>query len=110
MPSRQVDEITIRGIGSGCKAASANYGKGLPRKNGVPTLTLSAPPKFSTKVNLLASNSSGVASTGMLFVGLRENTIRFLGGTLLVTPLIQLGTAVPATGLQMPITVPGPPC
>jgi hypothetical protein len=105
-----LDEITIRGLGATCKAATSNYGKGLTGRSGVPTLTASAVPKFGAKINLLASNSSGSASNGMLLVGLREDTISFLGGTLLVTPLVLTPVAVPATGLQIPLTVPGPPC
>jgi len=105
-----LDEITIRGLGATCKAGSSFYGRGLAGSNGVPTLTVSGPPKYGASVSLVLSNSAGQATPGLLLAGLRESTIPFLGGVLLATPLLQLGVAIPATGLQIPFTAPGPLC
>ena len=105
-----LDEITIIGPGTTCTASSSSYGTGLAGKNGIPTLTVSAPPKFLSNINVLASNSSGVAASGLILLGVRQSTVSFLGGTLLVDPLMQVGVPVPAAGVILPVTVPGPPC
>lgn len=105
-----LDEITIIGVGSTCRASSSNYGPGLAGTRGVPTLAVSAPPKFLSKINVMVANSSGAATTGLLIAGLKQTTIPFLGGILLVDPLVQAGLPVPAAGLVFPITIPGPPC
>lgn len=105
-----LDEITIRGLGSTCKAGSSFYGRGLAGSNGVPTLTVSAPPKYGTTVSLVLSNSVGQATPGLLLAGLRESTFPFLGGSLLADPLLQVRVVLPAAGLQIPFQAPGSSC
>ncbi len=90
----------------GCCAQTSNYGTGLAGQNGIPTLTTSAEPKFKTMINVMASNSSGMATAGMLLIGQQRSSIPFLGGTLLVNPILQAGVAMPVGGFVLPITIP----
>ena len=90
----------------GCCAQTSNYGTGLAGQNGIPTLTTSAEPKFKTMINVMASNSSGTATPGLLLIGQQRSSIPFLGGTLLVNSFFQAGVAMPVGGLVLPITIP----
>ncbi len=89
-----------------CPAGSNNYGTGLTGKNGVPTLTASAPPVIGKSINLLASNSSGAPTSGLLVVGLKSVSIPFLGGRLLADPVVLNNVPVPIGGLVLPVTIP----
>lgn len=93
-------------IVAACSARSRNYGAGLAGTNGVPTITVSALPKFGATVNLVAANSSGSAAQGLVLLGVMPASIGFLGGEVLVTPLVQTYLTVPAGGLVLPFTVP----
>lgn len=105
-----LDEIAINGIPLSCIGAATNYGVGLAGKNGVPTLATSAPPVFLKTINLLASNSSGAASTGMFVVGLQATALPFLDGWLLTNPLLLVSAPLPSAGLVFPIKIPGGIC
>ena len=73
-----LDEITINGIGSpSCVPFATNYGTGLAGQNGIPTLTVSAPPKFGANINVMASNSSGSSTQGLVVVGTSSASIPF---------------------------------
>jgi hypothetical protein len=107
--------VTINGLAytriSGCEASSSNYGTGLTGKSGVPTLSASAAPKISVTINLLASNSSGSTTQGLLLVGFSPLSIPFLGGQLLVAPPYALvNLVVPNGGVTLPVTVPNAAC
>ena len=90
----------------GCCASQGNYGTGLAGKSGIPTLTTSALPLMGTSFNLMASNSSGVATTGLILVGQQNLSLGFLGGTLLVTPVLQSSVPLGPLGVSIPIQVP----
>lgn len=106
--------VTIGGVGftriSSCEASATNYGTGLAGKNGIPTLTASAAPKFGTKITVTGSNSSGATATGLVLLGVSPFSLDFLGGKLLVAPLVQTYLSMPAGGLVLPFTVPSGPC
>ena len=106
--------VTINGLAftriSGCEASASKYGIGLAGKNGVPTLTASAAPKFGASITVTASNSSGVLTSGLVLLGVDSMSLQFLGGKLLVAPLVQTYLPVPASGLVLPFTVPSGPC
>ena len=91
---------------AGCCAYSANYGSGLAGTNGVPTLTASAAPVFGTPIDILASNSSGLASQGILFLGLDQIAVPVLGGELLTLPLATITIPIPASGVIIPANLP----
>ena len=85
-----------------CCGASGRYGKGLAGTGAVvPTLTTSAPPVFSAKINVVGTNSSGAATSALLIVGNTRLNVPFLGGTLLVNPILQVG---------LPCRPPASPC
>ncbi|MBL8857505.1 MAG: hypothetical protein JNL28_03240 [Planctomycetes bacterium] len=48
-----------------------NYGEGTPGTNGVPVLTLGAVPRLGTAVPIFFGNSSGVATSAIVFVSQR---------------------------------------
>ena len=87
-------------------ASAPNYGKGSAGARGIPTLTASAAPVFRSNINLLVSNSSGAASSAMVLVGSQRASISFLGGSLLVNPILQVGVPMPGGGLVLPVTLP----
>ncbi len=55
---------------------------------------------------MMASNSSGMATAGLLLIGQQRSSIPFLGGTLLVNPILQTGVPMSVGGLVLPITIP----
>ena len=90
----------------GCCGKSINYGTGVAGQLGIPTLTTDARPVFGATINVMASNSSGAATAGLLLVGQQPSSIGFLGGTMLVNPVFLAYLAVPGNGLVLPYTVP----
>jgi hypothetical protein len=106
--------VTINGLAftriSGCEASASKYGIGLAGKNGIPTLTASAAPKFGTRITVTASNSSGALTPGLVLLGVNSMSMQFLGGNLLVVPLVQTYLSVPAGGLVLSFTVPSGTC
>ncbi len=89
-----------------CCAQSSNYGAGLAGTNGIPALTLDARPVYLTTVNLLASNSSGVATSGLVIVSQTPAAAPFPGGTMLTSPVLLLYMPMPAAGIRIPIPIP----
>ena len=64
-----------------------NYGDGLDGRFGTPSLTLDALPRRNTTIGLHIGNSSGLYSSGVLFLGFASASLpTSLGGTLLVAP------------------------
>src|SRR5262249_36830360 len=68
-------------------ATWVNYGAGYPGTNGIPPLTSQQFPSFGASVTIVAGNSYGAPTFGLLFVGVQRASIptRF-GGDLLVAP------------------------
>ena len=93
-----------------CAARTVNYGAGLAGTSGVPTLTTSAPPVFGTSIDLLGSNSSGAAASGLVITGLQPISVPFLGGTLLAGLTMLTPLTVPAAGFSLSATIPAGPC
>jgi hypothetical protein len=91
---------------AGCCAQTSNYGQGLAGTNGIPTLTTNARPVYGTTVNILMSNSSGVASVGLIVLSQTRASVPFLGGTLLTNPTFLGYVTLPAGGLTLPAPIP----
>jgi hypothetical protein len=72
----------------------------------VPSLGASANPVLGTTINLLAGNSLGAATQAALVIGVQQTSLPFLGGTLLVVPLVAPPVNVPAGGAQLPLGIP----
>lgn len=89
-----------------CCAQSSNYGTGLAGQVGIPTLTLSAFPRFGATLDLLGSNSSGSSAPGAVLLGFDPTSVPLRGGTLLTIPLAVVDVTVPANGLVLPFSVP----
>jgi Tol biopolymer transport system component len=84
-----------------------NYGSGWPGTYGVPAFTSSTSPHFGADLFVQADNSSGVATTGMLFLGFqRANVTTNKGGDLLVVPALVAPVAIPTTGFKVYGTIP----
>lgn len=81
-----------------------SYGTGLAGKTGVPYLRVDRRPVIGANVAMLIGNSAGAPTAGVLVLGIKDANIPVLGGTLLVTPLILLTTAiaVPQTSITLP--------
>ncbi len=95
---------------SDCGAFADNYGTGLAGRNGIPTLSASAPPRGGTNITVNASNSSGSATMGLVLVGASPLSLDLLGGKILVASLVQTYMPVPANGLVLPYSVPSGSC
>ena len=91
---------------AGCCAQTSNYGQGLAGTKGVPTLTTDARPVYGTTVNVLMSNSSGVASIGLIVLSQTRISAPFLGGTLLTNPTFLGYVSLPTGGLTLPAPIP----
>ncbi len=93
------------------RATWSNYGAGWPGTNGVPALTLSAPPKACTTIQLRVGNSLGKATGACLVTAASKGAIKTIfGGTLLLDlmkPGIVVFTfALPARGVSWPMKIP----
>jgi hypothetical protein len=87
-------------------AAWSNYGAGHPGTNGVPALSPSANPVIGVTINLLVGNSLGAQTQAALAIGVQDLGLPFLGGTLLVLPLVAPPVSIPAAGAQLPLGIP----
>jgi hypothetical protein len=91
-------------------ASWQNYGAGWPGTLGVPSFTSSAPPAINTSITLTIANSAGVATPGLLLVGLSQASIPTgKGGTLLVAPLLYMPISIPVGSFTITSTVPYDP-
>jgi len=102
---------TILGIGidlPGCNASFTSYGTGWAGSGGrVPQLVPTGDPILGCSLTIGLSNTSGAATSGVLVVGSTPaNAPTPFGGTLLVTPALVIGLALPAGGLPIALTVP----
>lgn len=95
----------------GCGTASwSNYGTGWAGTNGIPTLRASAPPVLGQAFALLASNSLGSNTVGVLIMGTSPVAVTTpLGGTLLASPELLLFPPVSSIGFALPMPVPNQP-
>jgi hypothetical protein len=73
-----------------------NYGVGWPGSYGVPSFTASNAPAIGSNISLTVGNSAGLATPGMILLGLSEAYIPTgKGGTILVDPLLYVPIALP---------------
>jgi hypothetical protein len=87
-------------------ASRSTYGAGWPGSLGVPDLTASGAPVLCSTITLSLENSRGVATAGVMFLGLSSAFIpTALGGTLLLVPHTTVPVTVPALGLSLPLPV-----
>ena len=90
----------------GTTATSSNYGAGTAGTNGVPGLSLDAPPQLGATIGMVIGNSSGVDALTLLVIGLSQSNTPSLGGTLLVNPAINVNFLLPAAGATLPSVIP----
>jgi probable HAF family extracellular repeat protein len=73
------------------KASWSNYGAGWPGTRGVPFFTALTPPILGTTVTLVADNSFGQPTSGLLLIGFtRADLHSSWGGELLVLPVLTI--------------------
>ncbi|MBK8979454.1 MAG: hypothetical protein IPM29_26440 [Planctomycetes bacterium] len=82
-------------------------GTGWPGTLGVPALVGRTLPVIGGSVTLDVVNSSTAATNAVLAIGIQQQSLPLLGGTLLVVPLIAEGVALPQSGAN-PLTLPVP--
>jgi Tol biopolymer transport system component len=88
-------------------ASSTTYGTGFAGSLGIPTLTLSQPPVFGQPSDLLASNSRGTWTAGLLVVGTqRASILTTKGGTLCVVPTALFMEALSPSGFDRSFVTP----
>ena len=100
------------------------YGEGTPGTrrqpflggtNCSPAINVSGHPANGSNLFLTAENSSGVASRALVVIGFAPNSLPFLSGQLLVTPILTVDVPMPAPAspfvhdheLQLPVAVTG---
>jgi hypothetical protein len=80
-----------------CDAIWSNYGSGVAGTLGVPNFTAQSDPVIGSTFALDLDNSYGIATYGLLFVGLgRAEIPTTWRGDLLVAPLLTFGLSLPA--------------
>jgi Tol biopolymer transport system component len=88
-------------------ASWSNYGAGFPGTNGVPAFTARQNPVLGASLTLDLLDSSGAATSGLLFVGFQRTSLHSgFGGDLLVLPALVVPIAIPATGATFDGTLP----
>jgi len=88
-------------------AAANSYGAGWPGTLGVPALGVDRPPAIGSAIRLLADNSLGAVTPGLLLLGQGTASLPTgWGGAVLVNPAISLPIMLPAAGLDLPAQVP----
>jgi hypothetical protein len=90
-------------------AAWSNYGAGLAGTLGEPTVTVGGSPSLGTIMELVLGSSAPATVPGVLAVGITSQAAPFKGGTMLVSPLLQIGLSVPPVSLSLPFVVPTNP-
>jgi hypothetical protein len=91
-------------------ASWRSYGVGYAGTLGAPVLAPRANPVINHNFALDLSNSRGVSTSGLVFAGIADaNTPTTAGGTLLVTPIVAIPLAVPASGASLSGSVPNDP-
>ena len=79
-----------------------NYGVGWSGTLGIPSFTAGSPPAINTSVSLTIGNSAGVATPGLILVGVSQAYLPTnKGGTLLVDPLLFVPVTLPAGSLTI---------
>jgi hypothetical protein len=97
--NNNLDDTFVR---ARCDALWSNYGAGFPGTNGVPTITCPSDPVLGTTVTVDLSNSYGIDTTGLLFIGTaRWQLPSSWGGDLLVLPSITMLVDIPAAGTSI---------
>ena len=95
-----------------CAAASSNnYGAGFAGTNGVPSFGLDSAPVLGTSPNIVAGNSRGVDTVGVVVLGLVSGSApTALGGNILVQPLYSIVLPViPVAGASIPFSLASDP-
>ncbi|MBL8844089.1 MAG: PD40 domain-containing protein [Planctomycetes bacterium] len=88
-------------------AAWSSYGSGWPGRQGVPSLSVSAPPQLNQPIDLLIGNSSGLWSVALVVLGASSGQWPTgFEGDLLVAPDATLLLALPPSGLAFGDRVP----
>ncbi len=83
-------------------ASWSNYGTGFPGANGIPTLTVQAPPILGTTLHVDVGSSASNTTLAVLLVGLSQISVPMAkGGDLLVLPLLSLSLSLPPSGLTI---------
>jgi hypothetical protein len=92
------------------KAALAGYGNGLAGTYGSPALSPQGDPIVGTAVTIDLSNSAGVPTVGLLFIGLQRCDLPTgFGGNLVVLPIVTIPITVPAAGMSFSGNLPDDP-
>lgn len=87
-------------------ASWSNYGSGLAGTLGVPALFPNADPILGTTITLTIGNSLGAPTFGIVLAGLKEASISYKGGTLLVSnyvAIVPMTIAFPASYVNFSI-------
>ncbi len=93
--------------GRPCVAAFENYGNATEGTLGAPTLTLNGIPELCANVDLLASNTRGVNTRGLLLIGNAADSWSGIAGTILVAqPWVVLPVSLSESGFQRTLNVP----
>ncbi|MFO0983482.1 MAG: calcium-binding protein [Planctomycetota bacterium] len=88
-------------------ASWANYGSGWPGTNGIPGLIARSNPVLCGRLDVLAENSAGADTTGVLFGGFTNaDIVTAWNGTVLVLPALITPVLVPFAGLSITTTIP----
>ncbi len=91
-------------------ADSSHYGTGWAGSLGVPTITAQNSPVVGQSLAIDLSNSAGVATVGVLLLGVTQVSVPTnKGGTLLVDPLLLVPLSIPAAGITLSGSVPNDP-
>jgi uncharacterized sulfatase len=89
-----------------CAASWSHYGAGLAGTLGVPVLMPQVNPILGQPFQFDLSNSLGLATSGMLFVGFQQAALPAFGGTVHMIPQSTIPVHVPAAGLPIQFTIP----
>jgi hypothetical protein len=88
-------------------ATSTNYGRGLDGTNGTPSLTPRERPVLGTTLDVDLTNSSGVVSFGLVFLGFQRAQIPTAWGSdLLVQPALVVNSGLPPGGITLSGAIP----
>lgn len=88
-----------------CVASTAQFGSGCPGTNGIPSLTLQAPPVIGAANVLKVSSSAPALTIGFLLVGVTPTDLPRLGCWVYVIPVWQVILPVPVGGADIPFVV-----
>lgn len=99
--------VTPAGPCADVVASAQSYGAGTAGALGVPALSAQTDPEPGKTLVLFAGNSSGAPAQALLFVGFDSASIPGKGGVLLVDASFSIPLLLKATGLTLPVPLPG---